>query len=1015
MCFDCNAKNPIWASVTYGIFLCIDCSAVHRSLGVHISFVRSTNLDSWSPEQLKMMIYGGNNRAQVFFKQHGRTDGGKIEAKYTSRAADLYRQILSKEVAKSMAEEASLPSSLIAPQLPQAPNGLHHSKIDEDPKGSSLGGQEKPLPPSPKASHKVVTSTVKKPLGAKRTGKTRGLSARKRTSKPSENLYDQKPEVVPVPFPANDTAPIGSVFPSRFEYVENAQSTELSSGGPQILSHVAPPKSSSFFVEFEMDSGFQKKSSSNTSKEQAGVWRYNSDQAVLGTAYGVWEDVNSRSTKMSTRRGHGREARFADPIDEIRVDPLSPIDDYTSPTPTDMSHVSGIFLTTPIRGATVTEPESTRVVLDENLGESVIRRWVFATSVVLVVIFGVSDARHPALVYTTRHQDDKDEPEVIVGSLSMIEEIYIVSDFLDVFPEELPRLPPDREELKELKAHLQELFDRGFIRHNTSPWGVPVLFVKKKDGSLRLCIDYQKLNKMTLKVKGFDVAKTAIRIRYVHYEFLVMPFGLTNALITFMDLMNLVFQSYLDQFVVVFIDDILEGKVVAYVSRQLRPYECKANIVAVALSRKEITNLRSLISRMNLFDDGTLLAELQVKTTLVEEIKTKQYFDSSLLSIFEQVEMGTTSDYNIDQDGVICFKGRYCVLDDAKLRQTILIKAHSSPYVMHPSGEKILSRFPSENGIALLWTLLPLTPSKKDSDWVIVDRLTNSAHFILIRASIRMAPYEALYGRRCRTLICWTELCDQKTLGPELVHETEDTVRLIRDRLKETFDRQKFYSDQRRKYNQFEVISSGPKPYHSVEDVELRPYLSYEEEPVQILDQDERVLRNKRIHMVMVQWSNRGPTDATSKTKESIKTQFLHLFTTRLEYGGTTLIKLVNPYGPKATIQETDEARRKFSNAKSISSAQYFGDHTRLDNETQVTLQKFSGSTAISSADLFGHSYDSSIDLAASDLINRLSFQAQQDIQTLKTLPERLERNLVRWHPLSCQNPLVQCCGFKDM
>uniref|UniRef100_A0A2N9F185 Reverse transcriptase n=1 Tax=Fagus sylvatica TaxID=28930 RepID=A0A2N9F185_FAGSY len=196
-----------------------------------------------------------------------------------------------------------------------------------------------------------------------------------------------------------------------------------------------------------------------------------------------------------------------------------------------------------------------------------------------------------------------------------LEDIPVVWEFPDVFPKELPGLPLDREvefsidflpgtgpiskapyrmaptELRELKVQLQELLDKGFIKPSVSPWGALVLFVKKKDGSMRLCIDYRELNKVTvrnkyplpriddlfdqlqgamkfskidlssgyhqLKVKKDDVPKTAFRTRYGHYEFLVMPFRLTNAPVVFMDLMNRVFQPYLDQFVVVFIDDIL--------------------------------------------------------------------------------------------------------------------------------------------------------------------------------------------------------------------------------------------------------------------------------------------------------------------------------------------------------------------------------------------------------------------------------------------------------------------------
>jgi hypothetical protein len=194
-------------------------------------------------------------------------------------------------------------------------------------------------------------------------------------------------------------------------------------------------------------------------------------------------------------------------------------------------------------------------------------------------------------------------------------EVPVVNEFPNVFPEELPGMPPDRDtefvielkpgtapiyktpyrmatpELAEFKEHIKKLLEKGFIRPSSSPWGAPMIFVLKKDGTQRLCVDYRALNEVTVKNKyplpriddlfnqlhgacvfsmidlwsGYhqlkiwecDILKTAFVSRYGLYEYTVMSFGLTNTPAYFMYLMNKVFMEYLDKFIVVFIDDIL--------------------------------------------------------------------------------------------------------------------------------------------------------------------------------------------------------------------------------------------------------------------------------------------------------------------------------------------------------------------------------------------------------------------------------------------------------------------------
>jgi hypothetical protein len=200
-------------------------------------------------------------------------------------------------------------------------------------------------------------------------------------------------------------------------------------------------------------------------------------------------------------------------------------------------------------------------------------------------------------------------------------------------------------ELKELQLQLEELLKKGYILPSVSPWGAPVLFVKKKDGTLRLCIDFQQLNKVTIKdkyplpriddifyqlkdaktfskidlrsgyhqvrIKDEDISKTAFRTRYGHYEFIVVPFGLSNVPVVFMRLMNGVFRDYLDKFVIVFLDDVLvysetkeeHEKHLRMVLQVLREHQLYAKLSKCSFYQRKIHYLGHIISEEGIVVD----------------------------------------------------------------------------------------------------------------------------------------------------------------------------------------------------------------------------------------------------------------------------------------------------------------------------------------------------------------------------------------------------------------------------
>ncbi|GJS60959.1 putative reverse transcriptase domain-containing protein [Tanacetum coccineum] len=441
-----------------------------------------------------------------------------------------------------------------------------------------------------------------------------------------------------------------------------------------------------------------------------------------------------------------------------------------------------------------------------------------------------------------------------------LEDVPIVKDFPEVFPEDLSGIPPARQvefqidlvpgaapvarvpyrlapsEMKELAKQLQELSDNGFIRPSSSPWGAPVLFVKKRYGSFRMCIDYGKLNKLMVKnryplsriddlfdqlqessvyskidlrsgfhqlrVRKEDIPKTAFRTRYSHYEFQVMPFGLTNAPAKKEEHSSYIGTTY-------------RGEIEEAAFQLIKQKLCSAPILAlpkgsenfivyydashkglgaVLMQNEKVIAYAS--RQLKIYEKNYTTHNLELEAVVFALKMWIHYLYGTRRTIFTDHK---SLQHILDQKELNMKTWRFTSLFWKALNKALGTRLDMS-MTYHPETDG-----QSERTIQTLEDMLRACVLDFGKNWdrhlpLVEFSYNNSYH-----TSIKAAPFEALYGRKCRSPVCWAEVGDAQLTGPVIIHETTKKIVQIKSRIQAARDRQKSYANIRRKPMVFQV------------------------------------------------------------------------------------------------------------------------------------------------------------------------------------------------------------------